>query len=646
MRNISKVKKRRTLASLLIFSMISSLTFTALADDINVDDYHEEGAYENLNRVYYANYKVTGKIYYEEDGKTIYFNNSEEGLDSGIIPSQASDWGATPSQGSEPYRKQLKDWLYENGVAGNIEEEYLDSKIDTDWEANTETTTSYYTLCANVTIPKDDGTYIFNANVEDATLDFNVGAEPIFTGKVSETDKDKYSIFYERWDLIDDNGNPVETCYSPDFSTNEEYTPLTSFKEGKTYRYSIALSKDYYSDFKFANSINLTVNGNKVILPCDENYAQETAIKTMTPKSDLTSIDDKDIVMTEDDNSNVSLDCSPWFSGKISSDKYELTDEFWISDDNKECHSKNYSAFTFEAGHNYSYGIKLSAKYGYYFSDIPRKLLINGKEIQNANFNITSDGQILTITNIKNISFGKPTADKVIDTIELKNLSTRLEPSTVGTIPILVTNLVDNDKFEIWSSILEKGNKSICDGLSVNAMLSSAGNLLTSIEKDTIYTYTVEMMLSQDAINKGYRLSDNINLKLNGKVIASSNSKKIFDNEKFNKKIEFNNVEITLSESNIEPSKEDTDKPDTPGTVTPPAQDTDKTDTPSTVTPPAQDTDKPNTPGTVTPPTQDTNKPTKDNDGKGNPTSDATSIIGIFTMFTGLIGAATFKRKK
>ncbi|MDD5794580.1 MAG: hypothetical protein PUD42_07435, partial [Clostridiales bacterium] len=69
---------------------------------------------------------------------------------------------------------------------------------------------------------------------------------------------------------------------------------------------------------------NLTVNGNKVILPCDENYAQETAIKTMTPKSDLTSIDDKDIVMTEDDN--------------------------------KECHSKNYSAFTFEAGHNYSYG--------------------------------------------------------------------------------------------------------------------------------------------------------------------------------------------------------------------------------------------------------------------------------------------------
>ena len=48
MRNISKVKKKRTLASLLIFSMISSLTFTALADDINVDDYHEEGAYENL----------------------------------------------------------------------------------------------------------------------------------------------------------------------------------------------------------------------------------------------------------------------------------------------------------------------------------------------------------------------------------------------------------------------------------------------------------------------------------------------------------------------------------------------------------------------------------------------------------------------
>ena len=129
-------------------------------------------------------------------------------------------------------------------------------------------------------------------------------------------------------------------------------------------------------------------------------------------------------------------------------------------------------------------------------------------------------------------------------------------------------------------------------------MLSSAGNLLTSIEKDTIYTYTIEMMLSQDAINKGYRLSDNINLKLNGKVIASSNSKKIFDNEKFNKKIEFNNVEITLSEANIEPSKEDTDKP--------------------------------NTPGTVTPPTQDTNKPTKNNDGKGNPTSDATSIIGIF----------------
>ena len=74
----------------------------------------------------------------------------------------------------------------------------------------------------------------------------------------------------------------MKTCYSPNFSTSEEYTPLTSFTEGKTYRYSIALSKDYYSDFKFANSINLTVNGNKVILPCDENYAQETAIKTMT----------------------------------------------------------------------------------------------------------------------------------------------------------------------------------------------------------------------------------------------------------------------------------------------------------------------------------------------------------------------------
>ena len=76
-------------------------------------------------------------------------------------------------------------------------------------------------------------------------------------------------------------------------------------------------------------------------------------------------------------------------------------------------------------------------------------------------------------------------------------------------------------------------------------------------------------------------------------------------------------------------------------TVTPP-NDTDISGATTTPTEDnKQDTDKP---ATNSPKEDDSNN--KPSDGKPNKTSDAASMVGIFTMFAGLIGTIGFKKKR
>lgn len=129
------------------------------------------------------------------------------------------------------------------------------------------------------------GTEVFApVRVTGATLQFQPGDKPVFTGKVVPEDAEKYTI-EEEWALLDEAGTPILWC-----SSNEENDPpaenrLTTFEAGKTYHYSVyAYTADPFT--VFAKDAKLVLNDETITVPeMDSPDPVFTAqfVKEMTP---------------------------------------------------------------------------------------------------------------------------------------------------------------------------------------------------------------------------------------------------------------------------------------------------------------------------------------------------------------------------
>lgn len=129
------------------------------------------------------------------------------------------------------------------------------------------------------------GTEVFApVQVTGATLQFQPGDKPVFTGKVVPVDTEEYTI-EEEWALLDEADTPILWC-----SSNEENDPpaenrLTTFEAGKTYHYSVyAYTADPFT--VFAKDAKLALNDETITVPeMDSPDPVFTAqfVKEMTP---------------------------------------------------------------------------------------------------------------------------------------------------------------------------------------------------------------------------------------------------------------------------------------------------------------------------------------------------------------------------
>ncbi len=122
--------------------------------------------------------------------------------------------------------------------------------------------------------------------VTGATLQFQPGDKPVFTGKVVPEDADKYTI-EEEWALLNENGEAVRWCSSDAEQNPAEEQLLTVFEAGKTYHYSVyAYTKEPFT--VFAADAKLVLNGETITVPAmespDSTFTAQY-VKEMTPKA-------------------------------------------------------------------------------------------------------------------------------------------------------------------------------------------------------------------------------------------------------------------------------------------------------------------------------------------------------------------------
>lgn len=122
--------------------------------------------------------------------------------------------------------------------------------------------------------------------VTGATLQFQPGDKPVFTGKVVPEDADKYTIV-EEWALLDGNGNAVRWCSSDEAKNPAEEQLLTAFEAGKTYHYSVyAYTKELFT--VFAADAKLVLNGETIAVPVmeapDSTFVAQY-VKELTPQT-------------------------------------------------------------------------------------------------------------------------------------------------------------------------------------------------------------------------------------------------------------------------------------------------------------------------------------------------------------------------
>lgn len=194
----------------------------------------------------------------------------------------------------------------------------------------------------------DNYKVIDTIEVNNATLTFNVGDTPKFTGK--EPENSKYSIV-EYWR---DNVNGEGICTSPFFNQAFE-KHIEKFKSGVNYEYSIyfRIKGDAWEEgYRLADSVTIKINGKDIdfnIEDIDYNGSVEawtSNLISMTP----TEVTQDNKVDTNIRITNTMLDIYPGntprgplsdgtdahgYGAKTNSEQYELTDEFWVRDDGK-----------------------------------------------------------------------------------------------------------------------------------------------------------------------------------------------------------------------------------------------------------------------------------------------------------------------
>lgn len=441
----------------------------------------------------------------------------------------------------------------------------------------------------------DNYKVIDTIEVNNATLTFNVGDTPKFTGK--EPENSKYSIV-EYWR---DNVNGEGICTSPFFNQAFE-KHIEKFKSGVNYEYSIYFRIDgdaWEEGYRLADSVTIKINGKDIdnIEDIDYNASVEawtSNLISMTP----TEVTQDNKVDTNIRITNTMLDIYPGntprgplsdgtdahgYGAKTNSEQYELTDEFWVRDDGKvNYYSDPYGSEgkneygTFEVDHSYTYGIELKAKSRYIFDkNAEYKVNVDGTDMTGTTSVVSEDGKTLTIKNIKTEEFKAPSADKEINTVEINNATLNFK---VGDVPVF-TGKIDNDMYYIdherwdgsdntgWTSS-EYWNRRYGD------FEGSWGMPITAFAANTEYTYGVYLMLTKNAYKEGYRFSKDANkfkLILNGQTINFSNPENDISTDDYDGfSVWFSNVLVMTPTQNSEPDNpsnpENPNKPGEPAT--------------------------------------------------------------------------------
>lgn len=258
-----------------------------------------------------------------------------------------------------------------------------------------------FSFPANAAVKKS----INSLEISEATLSFEAGDSPVFTGKIIGGAKDACSLYYERWSTLDSDGNVTGECYSDGrdpFSAEK----ITSFEQGKTYYYSAMIytgEQGGYPGQSFdLSAFTAVLNGNVL----DSGVWVQESMLYLDKVYAFTVGKGQSEEITEVEISDVKFDYLPGQAPTRSAvksgdnaDKFDIIFErmeemsqdgtepvaFWYSDESQ------YTAATpkfdfFKKDTNYLYSLSLKAKDGYKFAqnlniklngDVPKYAIIS-----------------------------------------------------------------------------------------------------------------------------------------------------------------------------------------------------------------------------------------------------------------------------
>ena len=234
--------------------------------------------------------------------------------------------------------------------------------------------------------------------INNATLTFNDGDKPVFTG--TTPDDAPYVLVFEEWRTDGEWTRSDEWFNDADHHGNDK--DITAFDKNKSYNYTFFIKtnyKAYEEGWCFGQNTKLKINGKEVSLTRDVSdndghFSGATDI-IMTPTAEISVIEINNATLTFKDGDK------PVFTGTVpENDQYAFRCEWWSLDENTGIVStepewggdiyKN-KITAFEAGKTYHYGVYVTA----YTADISpdAKLKINGREVKYTRIGDESDTQ-------------------------------------------------------------------------------------------------------------------------------------------------------------------------------------------------------------------------------------------------------------
>lgn len=249
-------------------------------------------------------------------------------------------------------------------------------------------------------------TYVIDEiGIDQASTDsYKVGDVPTATAFAYDKNQENYT-FYEKWEELDSNYEPVAFWYSDEDMMNAVPTDkrIITFEEGKKYSYSIvAKPKDNYA-FAAKDTLKVALNRENIsntnrVLVVDNGTLVEIMGKTMTPAK---PIEQKEIELIEINNSTISFKDGdkPVFTGTtpdgamyfIDFEAWKTDDagitssEFWNNDDHLNLWGGNLiTAFDKDKTYSYVLYVKMNPEAeqaGWVFGP-NTKLKVNGKDVE------------------------------------------------------------------------------------------------------------------------------------------------------------------------------------------------------------------------------------------------------------------------